>query len=133
MAVVVVVQDHALSNSLVDSRHTFLEMCQFRHYQFDTLRRAKYSSAMVLYHLLDPTSPALRVFCTTCSITIPAGSLRWHCGSCSSVDMCKSCFESGNSPHPHPMTPYRVTFASPPGLDQCSAATSSSSSSSRRP
>ena len=33
-----------LSNSLVDSRHTYLEMCQYRRFQFDTLRRAKHSS-----------------------------------------------------------------------------------------
>lgn len=113
------VQDDAVSNSLVDSRHTFLEMCQFRHYQFDTLRRAKYSSAMVLYHLLDSASPALRVLCTSCMKTIPAGALRWHCGTCSSVDLCNSCFEE-NTEHEHPMTPYRVTFSSPT-VDQSSS------------
>lgn len=49
--------DEALSrNGFVDSRHTFLEVCQFRHYQFDTLRNAKHSSAQIIHHLHRPTS-----------------------------------------------------------------------------
>merc|ERR1719353_2544695 len=35
--------DGLCSRPFVDSRHTFLEMCQWRHYQFDTLRRAKHA------------------------------------------------------------------------------------------
>merc|ERR1712194_657567 len=40
----------------VDSRHTFLEVCQFRHYQFDTLRNAKHSSAQIIHTLHKPTA-----------------------------------------------------------------------------
>eukprot|EP00656_Telonema_subtile_P052629 TRINITY_DN7389_c0_g1_i1.p1 TRINITY_DN7389_c0_g1~~TRINITY_DN7389_c0_g1_i1.p1 ORF type:complete len:1229 (-),score=219.53 TRINITY_DN7389_c0_g1_i1:148-3834(-) len=36
--------DEKMSSGFVDSRHSFLEVCQFRHYQFDTLRNAKHLS-----------------------------------------------------------------------------------------
>ena len=54
--------DPTSQSPMNDSRHTFLEMCQYRHYQFDTLRRAKHSSMMVLYHLQHPL---LQVHSTT--------------------------------------------------------------------
>ena len=56
-----------ISCPLLDSRHTFLEMCQFWHYQFDTLRRAKHSSIMLLYHLHNPESDSLSIPCSNCA------------------------------------------------------------------
>jgi len=53
---------------------------QFRHYQFDTLRRAKHSSAMVLYHLHRPESRSLNPFCSRCHR--PVRYVRYHCGVC---------------------------------------------------
>lgn len=46
--------DGCVSSGFVDSRHTFLEVCQFRHYQFDTLRNAKHSSAQIIHYLHKP-------------------------------------------------------------------------------
>lgn len=102
--------DPAHSRALVDSRHTFLEMCQFRHYQFDTLRRAKHSSAMVLYHLHRPQAHSLNPFCSRCSEAIR--SVRFHCSLCS-VDLCSSCQQHVDykCEEGHPLTPFRVTFA----------------------
>jgi len=48
--------DVGISGGFVDSRHTFLEVCQFRHYQFDTLRNAKHSSAQIIHTLHKPTA-----------------------------------------------------------------------------
>ncbi|CAM9502458.1 unnamed protein product [Chrysoparadoxa australica] len=102
--------DTSYSRALVDSRHTFLEMCQFRHYQFDSLRRAKHSSAMVLYHLHRPECHSLNPFCSRCSGAVK--HVRYHCGKCN-YDVCKECqaamsclCEDG-----HLLTPMRVTFS----------------------
>ena len=65
----------------------------------------------MLYHLLHPAAPTLRVLCTHCRRPIRAGTIRWHCGSCHGrdVDLCEACFQGG-AHREHRMTPYRVTF-----------------------
>ncbi|CAM9662459.1 unnamed protein product [Sphacelaria rigidula] len=102
--------DPPISRALVDARHTFLEMCQYRHYQFDTLRRAKHSSAMVLYHLHRPESRSLNPFCSRCHR--PVRFVRYHCGVCN-YDLCSACDEevSTKCEDGHDLTPYRVTFS----------------------
>jgi hypothetical protein len=120
--------DPTFSNPFVDSRHTFLEMCQFRHYQFDSLRRAKHSSLMLLYHLHHPFDLNLRPICSLCRCTIR--DIRWHCDVCvcPDFDICSSCYNAQTSPsdvsenqknqidsetqpiHNHPLTPFRVSF-----------------------
>ena len=79
----------------VDSRHTFLEMCQFRHYQFDSLRRAKHSSLMLLYHLHYPNNVNARPTCACCKGAIR--DVRWHCDQCADFDVCDSCYQAAES------------------------------------
>mmetsp|Transcript_3165 Transcript_3165/g.4373 ORF Transcript_3165/g.4373 Transcript_3165/m.4373 type:complete len:1585 (+) Transcript_3165:128-4882(+) len=116
---------------LVDSRHSFLEMCQFRHYQFDSLRRAQHSSLMILYYLHHPFDPKTRPTCHFCRT--PIRHVRWHCDQCPNWECCQGCYEQAaynqdgsaaeglqakveNSseprivPHEHPLTPFRVSF-----------------------
>jgi hypothetical protein len=99
------------SSSFINTRHTFLEMCQFRHYQFDSLRRAKHSSLMLLYHLHKAADPAvvasIRPRCQRCDQNIV--ELRWHCDQCVDMDLCAPCVVGGAT-HEHPLTPFRVTF-----------------------
>lgn len=90
----------------------FLSLCQGNHYQFDTLRRAKHSSMMVLYHLHNPTAPAFSVTCNVCALEIEPGT-GWRCSQCSDFDMCGRCYASGLAHHPHPLTVSRG--AAPPG------------------
>jgi E1A/CREB-binding protein len=52
--------DPTMECEFFDTRQQFLSLCQGNHYQFDTLRRAKHSSMMVLYHLHNPGEPAFR-------------------------------------------------------------------------
>eukprot|EP01031_Cornospumella_fuschlensis_P034708 gene34708-42029_t len=115
--------DPILRSPLMDSRYTFLETCQYRHYQFDTLRRAKYSSLMILYYLHNPNDRTCRPTCKMCQGAIQ--HMRWHCDQCPEYDVCHSCkmsFDLGvdaarvhgdeahGAVHPHPLTPYRVSF-----------------------
>ncbi|KDO29649.1 hypothetical protein SPRG_05601 [Saprolegnia parasitica CBS 223.65] len=46
-----VLDDVEIACPFLDHRSTLLKNCEERHYQFDTLRRAKYSTMMLLYHM----------------------------------------------------------------------------------
>jgi len=102
--------DANIASPFVDSRHTFLEMCQFRHYQFDSLRRAKHSSQMVLFHLHNPYGANTRPMCVVCRGVIQ--DVRWHCcDGCPDSDTCQECYMATDHVHPeHKLTPYRVSF-----------------------
>eukprot|EP00539_Tryblionella_compressa_P012316 CAMPEP_0178824394 /NCGR_PEP_ID=MMETSP0746-20121128/5654_1 /TAXON_ID=913974 /ORGANISM="Nitzschia punctata, Strain CCMP561" /LENGTH=1230 /DNA_ID=CAMNT_0020486067 /DNA_START=76 /DNA_END=3768 /DNA_ORIENTATION=+ len=62
--------------SLADTRSALLELSQFRNFEFDTLRRAKYSTAMLLYHIHHSNAPGTIPSCTSCGGTIT--EVRWH-------------------------------------------------------
>lgn len=90
-----------MDNEFFDTRTAFLSLCQGNHYQFDSLRRAKHSSMMVLYHLHNPTAPAFSCTCNICHKEIQSGE-GWRCGTCPDFDMCNACFLNPAMPrHPH--------------------------------
>ena len=101
--------DDLIDAALLNCRHTFLEMCQYRHYEFNTLRRAKHSSMMLCYYLHHPKAPHLSIRCSTCKDQIKG--VRWHCDACPDVDICKKCYlQKGRYAHNHELIPYRVTY-----------------------
>lgn len=101
--------DELTHSPFVDTRQTFLEMCQYRHYQFDSMRRAKHSSMMLLYHLHRPFQDSLRPTCVACRLKIK--DVRWHCELCDNYDLCSRCVAGKiGSTHQHPLIPFRVTF-----------------------
>jgi hypothetical protein len=63
-------------SSLADTRSAVLELSQFRNFEFDTLRRAKYSTCMLLYYLHHPNAPGSGPECTSCGCVIEG--VRWH-------------------------------------------------------
>lgn len=69
-------EESSMSSRVADARHAFLEVSQFRGLEFDTLRRAKYSSAILLYHLHNEGAPGLIPTCTSCGKEIEG--VRWH-------------------------------------------------------
>lgn len=99
----VVDQDPPMDCEIFDSRTSYLSLCQGNHYQFDTLRRAKHSSMMTLYHLHNPTEPAFAGNCNVCQSEIEPGA-GWRCKAkeCQDFDMCQACYRNGEfKRHPH--------------------------------
>lgn len=63
-------------SEIADTRSALLEFSQRRHLEFDTLRHAKYSTAVLLYYLHNPDATGLVPSCTSCAQdTIDC---RWH-------------------------------------------------------
>lgn len=97
-------QDGILESEFFKSRQAFLSFCQGNRYQYDTLRRAKYSSMMVLYYLHNPTAPAFVPTCSNCTLYIETGQ-GWRCNICPDFELCNSCYEQGDRVnHPHQLT-----------------------------
>lgn len=65
-----------LPSRVADARHALLEFSQYRNLEFDTLRRAKYSSTILLYHLHHDDAPGIIPVCSNCHEEI--SSVRWH-------------------------------------------------------
>ncbi|KAK7325353.1 hypothetical protein VNO77_29515 [Canavalia gladiata] len=97
-------KDDILESEFFDTRQAFLSLCQGNHYQYDTLRRAKHSSMMILYHLHNPTAPAFVTTCTICRLDIETGQ-GWRCEVCPEYDVCNACYQKdGGGDHPHKLT-----------------------------
>ncbi|KAF7110448.1 hypothetical protein CFC21_110553 [Triticum aestivum] len=97
-------RDDVLECEFFDTRQAFLSLCQGNHYQYDTLRRAKHSSMMVLYHLHNPTAPAFVTTCNICNNDIEAGQ-GWRCEECPDFDVCAGCYnKDGGANHRHKLT-----------------------------
>ncbi|KAG2317905.1 hypothetical protein Bca52824_021027 [Brassica carinata] len=91
--------DDILESEFFDTRQAFLSLCQGNHYQYDTLRRAKHSSMMILYHLHNPTVPAFATACAICQQELePAQG--WRCEVCPDYEVCCACYSKGIN-HPH--------------------------------
>ncbi|KAK4772401.1 hypothetical protein SAY86_014176 [Trapa natans] len=95
-------KDEIIESEFFDTRQAFLSLCQGNHYQYDTLRRAKHSSMMVLYHLHNPTAPAYITTCHACRLDIETGQ-GWRCEVCPEFEVCDNCYSNGID-HPHKLT-----------------------------
>lgn len=96
-------EDPDMDSEFFDTRQQFLSLCQGNHYQFDTLRRARHSSMMSLYHLHNPAKPAFSASCNICQAEVPPGE-GYRCSKCPDFDMCRRCHSNPNVSHPHPLT-----------------------------
>ncbi|MFS7962718.1 putative histone acetyltransferase chromatin regulator PHD family [Helianthus anomalus] len=97
-------KDEILESEFFDTRQAFLSLCQGNHYQYDTLRRAKHSSMMALYHLHNPTAPAFVINCIVCRLDIETGQ-GWRCETCPDYDICNACYlKDRGINHPHKLT-----------------------------
>jgi len=80
---------------IFDTRQEFLNLCKGNHYQFDTPRRAKHTSMMVLWHLHNKNAAKFVQSCINCTREILSG-IRYTCESCTDIDLCGECYSKPN-------------------------------------
>nr|XP_043634708.1 histone acetyltransferase HAC1-like [Erigeron canadensis] len=94
--------DDVLCNIFFETRDAFLNKCQKSHFQFDTLSRAKYSSLMILYHLIH--KPVIRPTCTACHADVVVERC-WQCNVCVKYYLCELCYKTRRGAcHPHKLS-----------------------------
>ncbi|CAH8547179.1 unnamed protein product [Dicrocoelium dendriticum] len=90
--------DPLISSDLMECRGAFLERAREKHLEFSSVRRAKYSTLVMLYELHNENRQPLMYTCNVCSVQLETP---WHCKQCVEYDLCSRCYETEN--HPHPM------------------------------
>uniref|UniRef100_A0A914RMT6 histone acetyltransferase n=1 Tax=Parascaris equorum TaxID=6256 RepID=A0A914RMT6_PAREQ len=87
--------DPLMPSDLMDGRDTFLTRARDEHWEFSSLRRAKYSSICFCHALHNQEKgEGLSYTCNNCQ-----GTAVWHCPSCDDFDLCNKCYESMSHPH----------------------------------
>ena len=71
--------DSLISCDLMDGRDAFLTMARERHWEFSSLRRAKYSSMAMLYELHNQGGDRFVYNCNNCRMAVET---RYHCREC---------------------------------------------------
>ncbi|CAH8554544.1 unnamed protein product [Schistosoma rodhaini] len=105
--------DQPVHSELMDSRDAFLQMARERHLEFSSLRRAKYSSMVLLYELHMELRQSFMYNCNVCGAQIET---RWHCNECEEYDLCSRCYKTEN--HPHPMVQYGLGIDEDSGTNE---------------
>ena len=100
---------------LMDGRDPFLTKARDEHWEFSSLRRAKFSTMCLLHKLHNPEKKMYgeeEFQCNECQATI---TTRWKCTTCNDYDLCVKCYEEQQSgrkeKHPHQMTKAAVQNA----------------------
>uniref|UniRef100_A0A1I7ZNT3 histone acetyltransferase n=1 Tax=Steinernema glaseri TaxID=37863 RepID=A0A1I7ZNT3_9BILA len=88
--------DPLMSSELMDGRDAFLARAREEHWEFSSLRRAKYSTMCFLHALHTEDSDEFILSCNKCNALATL-----HCVKCDDFDLCTACFESQG--HEHPM------------------------------
>ncbi|CAN8287932.1 unnamed protein product [Cochlearia groenlandica] len=93
-------KDENIESEFFDNRQAFLNLCQGNNYQYDTLRRAKHSSMMLLFHLHNPSVSAFATTCMICQQEFE-NAQGWRCEVCPGYDVCNACYSKASIDHPH--------------------------------
>lgn len=71
--------DQLVTCDLMDGRDAFLTMARERHWEFSSLRRAKFSTMAMLYELHNQSSDRFVYNCNNCHMDVET---RYHCREC---------------------------------------------------
>lgn len=71
--------DPLMNNELLDGRDPFLTMAREKHLEFSSLRRAKFSTATLLYELHLQAKDNFIYTCNSCRASVET---RYHCLVC---------------------------------------------------
>ena len=71
--------DPLISCDLMDGRDALLTLARDKHYEFSSLRRAKFSSIALLYELHNQGKESFVYNCNKCDTQVET---RWHCTVC---------------------------------------------------
>jgi len=71
--------DPLINCDLMDGRDAFLTMARDKHYEFSSLRRAKYSTAGMLHELHNQARDSFAYVCNACKASVET---RYHCTTC---------------------------------------------------
>jgi E1A/CREB-binding protein len=92
----IVDKDPTITCDLMNGRDEFLNFARDKHYEFSSLRRAKYSTMALLYELHNQNSEKFVYTCNKCRNTM---EVRFHCMTCDDFDLCTQCYESTGHEH----------------------------------
>lgn len=88
--------DPFINCDLMDGRDAFLTLAREKHYEFSSLRRAKYSTMSMLYELHNQGQDKFVYTCNSCKAQVET---RYHCTFCEDFDLCIQCYEKEGHPH----------------------------------
>jgi E1A/CREB-binding protein len=71
--------DNLITCDLMDGRDAFLTMARERHWEFSSLRRAKFSTMAMLYELHTQAGDRFVYNCNNCRMAVET---RYHCREC---------------------------------------------------
>lgn len=97
---------------LMDGRDAFLTMARDRHYEFSSMRRARFSTLCMLYELHNQGTDKFVYTCNSCKSHVET---RYHCTVCDDFDLCVPCHEKEGHPHKMEKLGLDIDVGSSPG------------------
>lgn len=90
--------DPLLASELMDGRDTFLTRARDEHWEFSSLRRAKYST-MCFCHALHVQDSGKDIGGTYTCNKCNNQNASWHCSTCDDYDLCAACYDAIKHEH----------------------------------
>uniref|UniRef100_A0A7E4UZT3 histone acetyltransferase n=1 Tax=Panagrellus redivivus TaxID=6233 RepID=A0A7E4UZT3_PANRE len=86
--------DTLIASDLMDGRDNFLSRARDEHWEFSSLRRARYSTLCLCLALHTSEDKDVSYTCNLCS-----ANANWHCPTCEDFDLCEKCNRAKEHEH----------------------------------